>query len=140
RGVPAAVVRPALNDQVVALLGYAAEHGLRVVPRGAATNLCAGIAPGDDSLVLDIASMNRIVEIDAQARCAVVEPGVINADLKAAVAPLGLVYAPDPADLDDRRQYSGERRWAWVHQARRHIPPRARGRCRARRRPSGHLQ
>jgi glycolate oxidase len=97
RGVPAAVVRPTSNDQVVALLGYAAEHGLRVVPRGAATNLCAGIAPGDDSLVLDIASMNRIVEIDAQARCAVVEPGVINADLKAAVAPLGLVYAPDPA-------------------------------------------
>ena len=67
RGVPAAVVRPTSNDQVVALLGYAAEHGLRVVPRGAATNLCAGIAPGDDSLVLDIASMNRIVEIDAQA-------------------------------------------------------------------------
>ena len=65
RGVPAAVVRPTSNDQVVALLGYAAEHGLRVVPRGAATNLCAGIAPGDDSLVLDIASMNRIVEIDA---------------------------------------------------------------------------
>ena len=41
--------------------------------------------------------MNRIVEIDAQARRAVVEPGVINADLKAAAAPAGLVYAPDPA-------------------------------------------
>ena len=42
RGVPAAVVRPTSIDQVVALLGYAAEHGVRIVPRGAATNLCAG--------------------------------------------------------------------------------------------------
>lgn len=41
--------------------------------------------------------MNQIVEIDAEGRRAVVEPGVINADLKAAAAPAGLVYAPDPA-------------------------------------------
>ena len=88
RGVPAAVM---------ALLRYASEHGIAIVPRGAATNLSAAIAPSDDSLMLDLASMNRIVEIDAQARRAVVEPGVINADLKTAVAPLGLVYAPDPA-------------------------------------------
>ena len=97
RGVPAAVARLTSSDQVMALLRYASEHGIAIVPRGAATNLSAAIAPGDDSLVLDLASMNRIVEIDAQARRAVVEPGVINADLKTAVAPLGLVYAPDPA-------------------------------------------
>lgn len=97
RGVPAAVARPASSDQVMAVLGYASEHGIAIVPRGAATNLSAAIAPNDDSLVLDLASMNRIVEIDAQARRAVVEPGVITADLKTAVAPLGLVYAPDPA-------------------------------------------
>ena len=97
RGVPAAVARPTSSDQVMALLRYASEHGIAIVPRGAATNLSAAIAPSDDSLMLDLASMNRIVEIDAQARRAVVEPGVINADLKTAVAPLGLVYAPDPA-------------------------------------------
>jgi glycolate oxidase len=97
RGVPAAVARPTSVDQVAALLSYAAEHGVRIIPRGAATNLCAAIAPGDDSLVLDLASMNQIVEIDADRRRAVVEPGVINADLKAAAAPAGLVYAPDPA-------------------------------------------
>ena len=97
RGVPAAVARPTSVDQVAALLSYAAEHGVRVIPRGAATNLSAAIAPADDSLVLDLASMNQIVEIDAEGRRAVVEPGVINADLKAAVAPAGLVYAPDPA-------------------------------------------
>jgi glycolate oxidase len=97
RGTPAAVARPTSNDQVVQLLRYATNHGLAIVPRGTATNLSAAIAPGDDSLVLDLASMNRIVEIDAEGRRAVVEPGVINADLKTAVAPLGLVYAPDPA-------------------------------------------
>jgi glycolate oxidase len=97
RGVPAAVVRPRSSDQVVELLRYATEHGVAIVPRGTATNLSAAIAPGDDSLVLDLASMNRIIEIDAERRRAVVEPGVINADLKAAAAPTGLVYAPDPA-------------------------------------------
>jgi glycolate oxidase len=97
RGVPAAVARPTSIDQVLALLSYAAERGVRIVTRGAGTNLSAGIAPGEDSLVVDLARMNRIVELDAQARRAVVEPGVINADLKAAAAPAGLVYAPDPA-------------------------------------------
>jgi glycolate oxidase len=97
RGVPAAVVRPTSRDQVVKLLRYATEHGVAIVPRGTATNLSAAVAPGDDSLVLDLASMNRIIEIDSAGRRAVIEPGVINADLKAAAAPLGLAYAPDPA-------------------------------------------
>jgi len=97
RGAPAAVARPTSTDQVVELLRYATKHGVAVVPRGTATNLSAAIAPGDDSLVLDLTNMNRIVEIDAEGRRAVVEPGVINADLKAAAAPLGLAYAPDPA-------------------------------------------
>ena len=97
RGAPAAVARPTSTDQVVELLRYATKHGVAIVPRGTATNLSAAIAPGDDSLVLDLTNMNRIAEIDAEGRRAVVEPGVINADLKAAAAPLGLVYAPDPA-------------------------------------------
>ena len=97
RGVPAAVARPTSTDHVVELLRYATEHGVAVVPRGTATNLSAAIAPGDDSLVLDLTNMNRIVEVDAEGRRAVVEPGVINADLKAAAASLGLTYAPDPA-------------------------------------------
>ena len=97
RGVPAAVARPTSIDQVVTLLGYAAQRGIPIVSRGAATNLSAAIVPGDDSLMLDLAGMNRILEIDARARRATVEPGVINADLKAAASREGLVYAPDPA-------------------------------------------
>src|ERR1700758_5234300 len=76
RGVPAAGARPTSIDQVLALLSYAAERGVRIVTRGAATNLSAGIAPGEDSLVVDLARMNRIVELDAQGRGAVGEPGV----------------------------------------------------------------
>lgn len=97
RGIPAVVARPTSSEQVVALLRYASEHGVQIVPRGAATNLSGAVAPGDASLVLDLTRMNRIVEIDAQARRAVVEPGVITANLKTAAAPAGLVYGPDPA-------------------------------------------
>jgi len=97
RGVPTAVARPTSSDQVAALLSYASGRGITVVPRGAATNLSAAIAPGDDAVVLDLASMNHILDIELAARRAVVEPGVVNADLKAAAAKHGLLYAPDPA-------------------------------------------
>jgi glycolate oxidase len=97
RGVPAAVARPTTTDQVVRLLGYAAVRGIRIVTRGAATNLAAAIVPTAESLMLDMAGMNRILEVEPQARRAIVEPGVINADLKAAASREGLMYAPDPA-------------------------------------------
>lgn len=97
RGFPEAVVRPASSEQIAAVLGFAAEHEIAVVPRGAGTNLSGGMAPGSQSLVLDLSGMNRIVDVDPQARVAIVQPGVINADLKARVARDGLLYAPDPA-------------------------------------------
>src|SRR4051794_1843013 len=97
RGVPAAVARPTTTDQVVNLLRYAAERGIPTVTRGAATNLAAAIVPTDESLMLDLAGMNRILAVEARGRRAIVEPGVINADLKAAASREGLIYAPDPA-------------------------------------------
>jgi glycolate oxidase len=97
RGVPGAVVRPASPEDVAAAVGFAAERGIGLVARGAGTNLAAAIAPTDDSLVLDLAGMNRILEVDVESRRAIVEPGVLTGDLKARVAPAGLVYAPDPA-------------------------------------------
>ncbi len=97
RGVPVAVARPTSSDQVLTLLGYAAKRGVPIVTRGAATNLSAAVVPGSDSLVLDLAGMSKILEIDALMRRATVEPGVINADLKAAASQTGLVYMPDPA-------------------------------------------
>jgi glycolate oxidase len=97
RGVPGAVARPASPDQVAALVGFASERGVELIPRGAGTNLCGGIFPRGESVVMDLSGMDHILEIDTDGRRAVVEPGVINGDLKARVAPAGLIYSPDPA-------------------------------------------
>ncbi|MEU6199305.1 FAD-linked oxidase C-terminal domain-containing protein [Streptomyces sp. NPDC047061] len=68
-----------------------------VVPRGAGTGLSGGAAAGEGSLVLDLSGMNRVLELSPQDQLAVVEPGVITADLDRAAAAHGLRYAPDPA-------------------------------------------
>ncbi|MFE5688951.1 FAD-binding oxidoreductase [Streptomyces sp. NPDC056512] len=68
-----------------------------VVTRGAGTGLSGGANATDGCLVLDLSRMNRILEIDTENLLAVVQPGVVNNDLKAAVAEHGLWYPPDPA-------------------------------------------
>ncbi|MGW6399611.1 FAD-binding oxidoreductase [Streptomyces sp. NPDC055134] len=68
-----------------------------VVTRGAGTGLSGGANATDGCLVLDLSRMNRILEIDTENLLAVVQPGVVNNDLKAAVAKQGLWYPPDPA-------------------------------------------
>ncbi|HEU0116796.1 MAG TPA: FAD-linked oxidase C-terminal domain-containing protein, partial [Thermomicrobiales bacterium] len=97
RGVPGVVVRPRHADDVVATLRFAAQHGVPVVPRGAGTNAAASFQPSPDELLLDLRLMDRIVRIDSERREAIVQPGVINGDLVARLAPLGLLYAADPA-------------------------------------------
>ena len=73
------------------------EHGVPVVPRGAGTGLSGGANAIAGSVVISFERMNRIVRIDPVERLAVVQPGVINDDLRAACAELGLWYPPDPA-------------------------------------------
>src|SRR4051812_26811275 len=68
RGCPGAVVRPTSSEGVAAVVGFAAERGIGLVARGAGTNLSAAIAPTDDSLVLDLADMSRILEVDTASR------------------------------------------------------------------------
>ncbi|MGZ4651411.1 MAG: FAD-binding oxidoreductase, partial [Kineosporiaceae bacterium] len=72
-------------------------HGVPVVARGAGTGLSGGANAVDGCVVLSVDRMNRILEIDPLERLAVVQPGVINDDLRAAVAEHGLWYPPDPA-------------------------------------------
>ena len=100
RGVFGAVVRATSTDQVAALLAYAGERGLPVAPRAAATALSGGFVADPSAVALDLAGMNRVMEIDAEGQRAVVEPGVINGDLQARVAPLGLCFSPDPASRE----------------------------------------
>ena len=83
--------------EVSACMGVAHRRGLPVVPRGSGTGLCGGAVPLDDAVVLSVARMRRVLEIDPAVPCAWVEPGVLNLDLTAAVTHLGLHYAPDPS-------------------------------------------
>lgn len=94
---PAAVVHPESVTQVQALLRWA--HGRRVplVPRGAGTGLTGAAAGTDGSIVVVTDRLDRILEIAPEDGVAVVEPGVVTADLDAAARTHGLFYAPDPA-------------------------------------------
>ncbi|GAA4310262.1 FAD-linked oxidase C-terminal domain-containing protein [Streptomyces venetus] len=96
-GEPLAVVRARRTEDVIVTLRHAHELGVPVVPRGSGTGLSGGAAAGEGSLVLDLSGMNRILELSADDQLAVVEPGVITAELDRAAGEHGLRYAPDPA-------------------------------------------
>ncbi len=98
--VPDLVVEATTPDQVQALLRLANHHGFPVTPRGTGTGLAGGSVPIHGGVVLSLAGMNRILSIDRENLFALVEPGVINLDLKNAVKKVGLFYPPDPASLD----------------------------------------
>ena len=91
------VVLPETTAEVVACVRLARELGVPVVPRGSGTGLCGGAVPLDGAIVLSVARMTRVLEIDPTVPCARVEPGVLNLDLSTAVRHLGLHYAPDPS-------------------------------------------
>ena len=95
--LPAAVVHPREVAEVVTVVRHCAERGIPVVPRGAGTGLSGGANATAGCIVLSLERMNRVLSIDADERLAVVQPGVVNDDLRAAAAEHGLWYPPDPA-------------------------------------------
>ena len=99
RYLPDVVVFPGAAEQVRACVRVAAEAGIPVVPRGAATNLSGGTLPVRGGMVVNMLRMNRVLTVDPYARLAVVEAGVTNEALQRAVAPHGLFYAPDPSSM-----------------------------------------
>ncbi len=92
-----AVVRPGSTAEVAAVVSACAAHGVPVVTRGAGTGLSGGANAVDGCVILSTERMRDIVEIDPSERLAVVQPGVVNDDLRAAAAKEGLWYPPDPA-------------------------------------------
>ncbi len=96
-GQAAAVCFPRDGDEVAACVRAARRHGVPFVARGSGTGLAGGATPVDEPLVIVTTRMNRLLDVDAASRVAVVEPGVLNLDLSRAVAGLGLHYAPDPS-------------------------------------------
>ncbi|MBQ1444745.1 MAG: FAD-binding protein [Renibacterium sp.] len=94
---PMAVVFPRSVAEVQTVVKWAARHQVVLIPRGAGTGVSGGAHATAGSVVLSLERMNRILEIHPEDEVAMVEPGVVNADLNAAVEPFGLMYAPDPA-------------------------------------------
>jgi glycolate oxidase len=96
-GTPLAVVRAGSTAEVLAVVRACVRHRVPVVARGAGTGLSGGANAIDGGIVLALDRMNAVVRIDAMERLAVVQPGVVNDDLRAAVAVQSLWYPPDPA-------------------------------------------
>ncbi len=95
--IPDAVVRATSIDDVVQTMRLATEHRVPVVVRGAGSGLAGGASAHEGELVLDLSGMDRILSIDPVEQLAVVQPGVLNAQVSIAAAEHGLFYAPDPA-------------------------------------------
>jgi len=97
RQPPLLVVLPETTDQVSRVLCFCRDAGVKVVPRGSGTSLSGGALPLADGIILGLGKFNRVLEIDYENRCAVVQPGVTNLAISDAVAERGFYYAPDPS-------------------------------------------
>jgi len=95
--MPEIVVLPSNVEEVAAVVKAAKQAGVPIVPRGSGTGLAGGAVPAEGGIILSLARLTRILKIDLENRIAIVEPGVINADVTKAVAKEGLFYAPDPS-------------------------------------------
>ncbi len=97
RGLPDAVVFPETTDEVIAIVRWANEHQVSLIARGAGTGLSGGAVAERGGVIVEFARMDRVVEIDAEGRSAVVQPGVVNLALDKMARSKGLYFPPDPA-------------------------------------------
>ena len=96
-GRAAVGVRARTEADVAHVVRVCAQLGAPVVPRGAGTGLAGGANAVDGCVVVDLARMDQVLEVDRDNMTCVVQPGIVNNDLKAVVAEQGLWYPPDPA-------------------------------------------
>ena len=94
---PDCVIFPNNTDQVVEIVKIAKKHSLPIVGRGAGTGLSGGVIPKCGGIMIGFSRMNKILEIDYENECAVVQPGVVNLDITLAVQGESYYYAPDPS-------------------------------------------
>jgi glycolate oxidase len=97
RAIPELVAVPGSTEEVQAVVRACHREGVPFVARGAGTGLSGGATPFAGGVVISLARMNRILEIDLDSQRVVVEPGVANLDVTRAVAAHGFFYAPDPS-------------------------------------------
>lgn len=96
---PDAVIIPVSTDEISRIMRCANRERINIIPRGAGTNICGSSVARRGGVILAFHRMNRILEIDPENRCAVVQPGVVNGDLQKEVGRYGLMYPPDPASM-----------------------------------------
>src|SRR5579884_3153496 len=97
RVMPEAVLLPTTAEQVQRLVTVCHRERIPFVARGSGTGLSGGALPVEKGVVISLARLNRILEVDLPNARVVVEPGVINLDVTGRVAPFGFFYAPDPS-------------------------------------------
>jgi glycolate oxidase len=97
RVVPQAVLLPKCTEEVQAIVRLCQRERIPFVPRGSGTGLSGGALPVAGGIVISLARMKRILEVDIPNARVVVEPGVINSDVTARVASANYFYAPDPS-------------------------------------------
>ncbi|HKM91084.1 MAG TPA: FAD-linked oxidase C-terminal domain-containing protein [Candidatus Acidoferrales bacterium] len=97
RVMPLAVLLPTSTEQVQKIVRVCHRERIPFVARGSGTGLSGGALPVANGIVISLARMNRILEVDLPNARVVVEPGVINLDVTARVGPQGFFYAPDPS-------------------------------------------
>ncbi|MDD3886210.1 MAG: FAD-linked oxidase C-terminal domain-containing protein [Victivallaceae bacterium] len=95
---PELLIRARDTQEISRVMKYAFEHHIPVTPRGQGTGLVGGSVCRLGGIMLDLAGMNRILEIDEENLTLTVEPGVLLMEIAPAVEPLGLFYPPDPGE------------------------------------------
>src|SRR5262245_17812039 len=97
RETPALVVLPASAAEVQAVVRLCAREGVPFVARGHGTGLSGGALPVPGGVVISLARLNRVLDVDIPNKRVIVEPGVTNLEITRQVAPFGYYYAPDPS-------------------------------------------
>ncbi|MFP4088108.1 MAG: FAD-binding oxidoreductase [Desulfobacteraceae bacterium] len=97
--MPDAVIVPGDKEEIAGVMKVANRERINIIPRGAGTNICGSSVAREGGVIIAFHRLNRILEIEPESMCAVVQPGVVNADFQKAVAAYGLMYPPDPASM-----------------------------------------
>lgn len=97
KALPLAVALPQSTEETAEILRFCKANHLRVVARGAGTSLSGGALPAEDSIVLGMSRMNRVLEVNLESRYIRVQTGITNLGVSNAVSASGFHYAPDPS-------------------------------------------
>lgn len=98
--MPLAVVTPTNEEETSIVLKICNKEKITVVPRGSGTDLMGGAVPATKGIILSLSKMNKVIELDFENSCAIVETGVINSSLSELLMEHGFFYAPDPSSKD----------------------------------------